>query len=150
MWSVPCTKDRASYVLLPPSLPALSNCPAEVDNSVQLPGPAWRRHRASSVPILGPLEDLHTDRILSRPWGPSFHTLSTSGETGLQFLMVWAASDHNERRAHCGCFQIRTCQGLPGRSRLLLEPWHAALFGDKGEPDILRVVFSCVTEALRY
>lgn len=72
----------------PAALPALSNCPAEVDNSVQLPGPAWRRHRASSVPILGPPEDLHTDRILSRPWGPSFHTLSTFGETGLQFLMV--------------------------------------------------------------
>lgn len=53
----------------PAALPALSNCPAEVDNSVQLPGPAWRRHRASSVPILGPPEDLHTDRILSRPWG---------------------------------------------------------------------------------
>lgn len=30
-----------------------------------------------------------------------------------------------------------TCQGLPGRGGLLLEPWHTAVLGDKGRPDTL-------------
>lgn len=41
MW--PSTKDRASYV------PALSHCPAELDSSAWLLGPAWGEHHTSSV-----------------------------------------------------------------------------------------------------
>lgn len=113
--------------LCPPApfpAPAPSHGPAEVCSSAWLPGPAWGGHHASSaVPIPGPSENLHTDRVLLSLMPPP-HPANLGLGSPLPILRALLGdstrsldlSSSWSRRPHGDHEETRTCD-VPGTPR---------------------------------